>query len=455
MIEEYIILRVGLDSLVTLTEILSLVFVACLAFSCGWLLCSSRLRYAARTDYEELARLLSIEALSANKDQRLLGLEESLQSSEQALRVSDKEVVRLQTAVEVAHTQLRQQTRFAAERLEILERQNGEFNRRFESIAAQFFVENNSRLADMTESQLNGLLVPLREQLGDFKKRVEDTYDRDSQDRHLLKAEISSLKNLNERISKDAISLTNALRGDNKSLGNWGELVLERVLENAGLQKGREYYREVSFTDDNGRKLRPDVVVHLPGGKHIVVDSKASVKAYEKYVSSDNDEERRKWSQMHVKSLRRHVESLSSKQYELIDGVNSLDFVVMFIPVEAAFQAALELDDALYKDAFDKDVVIVGPLSLMVTCRTIQNVWRVERQNKNSKQIARKAGELIDKFAGFTDELDKIGASLASATETYSLARRKLTSGRGNLVQRAQVIQELGAAGKVTSLSES
>ena len=227
------------------------------------------------------------------------------------------------------------------------------------------------------------------------------------------------------------------------------------MLENAGLQKGREYFREVSFTDESGRKLRPDVVVHLPGGKHIVVDSKASVKAYEKLVSSDNEEDRRKWSQMHVKSLRRHVDSLSSKQYELIDGVNSLDFVVMFIPVEAAFQAALEHDGALYNDAFDKDIVIVGPLSLMVTCRTIQNVWRVERQNKNSKLIARKAGELIDKFAGFTDELDKIGASLASATETYSLARRKLTSGRGNLVQRAQVIQELGAAGKVTSMSDS
>ena len=439
----------------TLTEILSLAFVAGLAFCCCWLLCSSRWRSAVKTDYEEQARLLSIEALSVNKDDQLRSLEESLQSSEEALQISGKEVVRLQTAVEVAHTQLRQQTRFASERMEILERQNSEFNRRFESIAAQFFVENNSRLADMTESQLNGLLVPLREQLGDFKKRVEDTYDRDSQDRHLLKAEIASLKNLNERISKDAINLTNALRGDNKSLGNWGELVLERVLENAGLQKGREYFREVSFTDEGGRKLRPDVVVHLPGGKHIVVDSKASIKAYEKLVSSNDEEDRRKWSQLHVKSLRRHVDGLSRKQYELIDGVNSLDFVVMFIPVEAAFQAALEQDDALYRDAFDKDVVIVGPLSLMVTCRTIQNVWRVERQNKNSKQIARKAGELIDKFAAFTEELDKIGASLASATETYSLARRKLVSGRGNLMQRAQVIQDLGASGKVSSLSES
>ena len=164
----------------------------------------------------------------------------------------------------------------------------------------------------------------------------------------MLKAEISSLKNLNERISKDAINLTNALRGDNKSLGNWGELILERVLENAGLQKGREYFREVSFTDESGRKLRPDAVVHLPGAKHIVVDSKASVKAYEKLLSADSDGERQRWGQMHVKSLRRHVDSLSSKQYELIDGVNSLDFVVMFIPVEAAFQAALELDSDLY-----------------------------------------------------------------------------------------------------------
>lgn len=436
-------------------EVFTLVIISIAAFLCGWLLNASRQRTAAKTDYEEHARLLSIEAIAEDRERRLQHSEHTLKRSEDALSVSSKEVVRLQTAVEVAHNQLRHQAQFATERMEILERQNSEFNKRFESIAAQFFVENNSRLADMTESQLNGLLVPLREQLGDFKKRVEDTYDQDSRDRHLLKAEISQLKNLNERISKDAINLTNALRGDNKALGNWGELVLERVLESAGLQKGREYDREVSFTDDQGRRLRPDVLLHLPGKKNIVVDSKASVKAFEKSLSLTDEDEKRKWMQVHVKSLRKHIESLSSKQYEFIDGVNSLDFVVMFIPVEAAFQSALEQDSTLYKDAFEKDVIMVGPSSLMVTCRTIQNVWRADLQNKNSKQIARRAGELIDKFAAFTVELEKIGSALASATDSYDLARRKLSSGRGNLVSRAQVIQQLGVSGKTNSIAEA
>ncbi len=433
---------------------ITLAIVSIAAFLCGWLLSNSRQRAITKLEYEEHARLLSIEAIAEDRERRLLQSEQSLESVDEALRIANMEVVRLQTAVQVAHNQLRHQTQFSTERIEILERQNSEFNKRFESIAAQFFVENNSRLADMTESQLNGLLMPLREQLGDFKKRVEDTYDRDSRDRHLLKAEISQLKNLNERISKDAISLTNALRGDNKTLGNWGELVLERVLESAGLQKGREYDREVSFTDELGRRLRPDVLLRLPGKKNIVIDSKASVKAFEKYLSLSNEEEKRKWIQMHVKSLRKHIETLSQKQYEFIDGVNSLDFVLMFIPVEAAFQVALEHDSALYKDAYEKDVIMVGPSSLMVTCRTIQNVWRAELQNKNSKQIARRAGELIDKFAAFTVELEKVGGALATATDSYDAARRKLSSGRGNLVSRAQVIQQLGVSGKANVVAE-
>lgn len=435
-------------------EIFLLVIVGIAALFVGWLLGAYRQRATVRSDYEEHVRLLSIEAVAEERERLLEQSECNLKNSNEALRVSGKEVVRLQTAVEIAHNQLRHQAQFSTERMEILERQNSEFNKRFESIAAQFFVENNSRLADMTESQLNGLLVPLREQLGDFKKRVEDTYDQDSRDRHLLKAEISQLKNLNERISKDAINLTNALRGDNKALGNWGELVLERVLESAGLQKGREYDREVSFTDEQGRRLRPDVLLHLPGNKNIVVDSKASVKAFEKSLSHNDEEEKRKWMQLHVKSLRKHIDSLSSKQYEFIDGVNSLDFVVMFIPVEAAFQLALEQDSTLYKDAYEKDVIMVGPSSLMVTCRTIQNVWRAELQNKNSKQIARRAGELIDKFTAFTVELEKVGSALATATDSYDRARRKLSSGRGNLVSRAQVIRQLGVSGKANAVTE-
>ncbi len=421
-----------------------------LAFLCGWMLCAVRQRDVARSEQQEYARLISVEALARQRELQLTETSLELKDTAAALQVADNEVARLQTAIEVAHTTLRQQQAFAAERMEILERQNSEFTKKLDAISAKYFVENNSRLTNMAETQLNGLLVPLREQLGEFRKRVEDTYDRDSQDRHMLKAEISQLKSLNERISKDAINLTNALRGDNKTLGNWGELVLERVLESAGLEKGREFDREVTFTDASGKRLRPDVLLHLPGGKNIIVDSKVSVKDFEKSLAQHNESERQKSVHLHVKALRRHVESLSSKQYELIDGANSLDFVIMFVPVEAAFQLALEHDRSLYQDAYEKDVLIVGPSSLMVTCRTIQNVWRAELQNKNSKQIARKAGELIDKFTAFTAELDKVGNALATASDSYELARRRLGSGRGNLISRARAIQQLGACGKAS-----
>jgi len=225
--------------------------------------------------------------------------------------------------------------------------------------------------------------------------------------------------------------------------------VLERVLESAGLVKDRDYEREVSFQSESGRRLRPDVLIHLPGGRDVIIDAKVSIKAFEKAHAERTDKAaRNRWMRLHVKSIRTHIETLSVKEYERIDAVNSLDFVILFVPVEAAFQAAVEFDGGLYKDAFDRDVVLVGPASLMVTCRTIQNVWRTEMQHRNALQIARKAGDLIDKFIAFTRDLDKVGESLSVASNAYDQARRRLSSGRGNLMSRAKTIQQLGAIGK-------
>lgn len=417
---------------------------AALAFMLGWIFRGRSVTYFQA----ELMRLTSVEAVALADQNRIEALQQQLVKSDDQRRFAANEMARLQTAVEVAHTELRQQRVFAAERIELMERQNAEFAKRFETVSSRVFVDNNQRMADVAEAQLGSLLSPFKEQLQDFKKRVEDTYDKDSQDRHVLKAEISQLKQLNERISEDAINLTNALRGDNKTQGNWGELILERVLESAGLAIGREYDREVSYTTEAGKRQRPDVLIHLPGGKDIIVDSKVSLKAYEKALAQPDKVQRERWMQTHVKSLRRHVETLSIKEYESIEAIKSLDFVLMFVPVEGAFQAALEQDKALYKDAFDRDVVLVGPASLMVTCRTIQNVWRSELQNKNAVQIARKAGELINKFNSFSEELDEVGNALVAATDACESARRRLCSGRGNLVSRARAIQQLGVAGK-------
>jgi len=282
-------------------------------------------------------------------------------------------------AVDTSRARLQQQQVSSRQQLDLLEKRNLELNGQIEGISAKVFADNSHRMTELTESHLQQVLAPLREQIGDFKQKVEDVYDRECRDRTLLKAEIGQLKNLNERISADAVNLSNALRGDNKTLGNWGELILERVLERAGLK---------------------------------------------------------------------HIEGLGAKGYENLDGVNSLNFVLMFVPVEAALQAALEFDESLYKDAYDRDVVLVGPSSLMVTCRTIQNVWHSELQNKNAAVIARKAGEMIDKFDSFAAELDSAANALDMAVVSVESARRKLTTGRGNLVSRAKKLQELGASSR-------
>lgn len=428
---------------------LLMVLVAVTAAIAGW-------TFRARKDAEVINRLQADhgqhrvrEAVLEERGLRVDEVQSRYVECNEQLQAANAEVARLATALEVASSELKGQQTLAAEKQQLLRHNQMEFRQQFELHARRNLEGCNDRLTTLAENRLNSLLVPLREQLGDFKRRVEETYDRDSRDRHQLQAEISQLKTLNERISSDAINLTNALRGNNKALGSWGELVLERVLESAGLVKERDYEREVSFLSESGKRLRPDVLIHLPGGRDVIVDAKVSIKAFEKAHAEQGDNAARKrWMRLHVKSIRTHIESLSSKEYERIDAVNSLDFVILFVPVEAAFQAALEFDDCLYKDAFDRDVVLAGPSSLMVTCRTIQNVWRTEMQHRNALQIARKAGDLIDKFVSFTEDLDKVGETLSVASNAYDQARRKLSSGRGNLLARAKTIQQLGAIGK-------
>jgi len=423
--------------------LLFLLIAASAAF--GFLL---RVAIERRKGLAAAARQLLLKGRLSDCESQLDDALQTLSGREQALQFANAEVGRLTTAVEVAHNELRRHREFSAERLRLLEQTNNEYSNRFESISARVFSSSQQQIADLADTRIGAILNPLREQLGDFKKRVEDTYDRDSRDRMTLKAEIAQLKSLNERISDDAINLTNALRGDNKTLGNWGELVLERVLESAGLRKGVEYDRECSFSDEEGARRRPDVVLYLPGKRHIIVDSKVSIKAFERSIAEPDGAKKSRWLQQHAKALRKHVVGLSNKEYESIAALNTLDFVVMFIPVEAAFMAALEADESLYMDAFERDVLLVGPGSLMVTCRTIQNIWRTDRQNKNARQLARKAGEMVDKFALFSDELNKVGAALAHAGNAFESAQLKLTSGRGNLQSRAEELRRLGARSK-------
>ena len=387
------------------------------------------------------------DAAASERAEQLSLVQQELTECKEELSELLSEKFSLRSAVDTATARMLQQQQSSRQQVGLLEKRNRELKSQIESISARVFADSSHRLTELTESHLQQVLAPLRDQIGDFKKKVEDVYDKECRDRTLLKAEIGHLKNLNERISADAVNLSNALRGDNKALGNWGELILERVLERAGLQKGKEYEREVSFKSANGRIYRPDALLRLPGKKSIIVDSKASIKFYEKTLQISNDEQaRKKLLREHVKSVRKHIEGLSAKSYESLEGINSLNFVLMFVPVEAALQVALDFDETLYKDAYDRGVVLVGPSSLMVTCRTIQNVWHAELQNKNAAVIARNAGELVDKFNGFAAELDAVASALDAAVISCEGARRKLSTGRGNLVGRAKKLQDLGAS---------
>ncbi len=308
----------------------------------------------------------------------------------------------------------------------------------FQHLAQQIFEEKSTKFTHQNKENMGLLLMPLREQLHEFKNKVEDIYNKDSNDRVLLLNQISTLKALNERIGQDALNLTNALKGQAKTQGNWGEMVLERVLEQSGLVKGREYEVQVSATSRDGERLQPDVIVHLPEQKDVVIDAKVSLVAYQRYYEADTQAVRDLAIAQHVASIRAHINGLSKKDYSALNGFRSLDFVLLFIPIEAAFITAVEYDQSLFNEAFSKHIIIVSPSTLFATLRTIEHIWRYEYQNQNAQDIARKGGELYDKFANFMLALDDVGEKLGKAQEAYDMAYKRLNSGRGNLVSKSK-----------------
>jgi DNA recombination protein RmuC len=339
--------------------------------------------------------------------------------------------------------------RQADEKIALLNEARDQFKNQFQILAQQIFEEKGRVFTEQNRSSIENLISPLRDQIGDFKKRVEDVYDKETRDRAALQAEIYHLKELNQRIGKEALDLTRALKGDHKAQGNWGEVVLERVLEASGLHKGREYDVQVSLKDAAGRRYQPDVIVRLPRGKDVVVDAKVSLKDYETYYAAEDPAEREAALKSHVEALRTHIRTLASKSYEDLEGVRSLDFVLMFVPIEAAFMAAVECDRDLFREAFEKNIMVVSPSTLLVTLRTIENIWRNEYQSRYAIEIAKKAGALYDKFVGFVEALKEVGEQLDKARVAHRLATDRLISGRGNLIRRTDELKALGVkAGK-------
>ncbi|MCZ6501101.1 MAG: DNA recombination protein RmuC [Gammaproteobacteria bacterium] len=342
-------------------------------------------------------------------------------------------------------TSLAEQQNQNKEKLALLDEAKERMNTEFKNIANEIFESKQQLFKAESKEQLGNLLSPLSDRIKEFEKRVETAYNEESKERYSLTREIRNLQDLNARISKDAINLTNALKGENKTQGTWGEIILERVLEKSGLERGREYEIQVSMKNEEGRRLQPDVVVHLPEGRDVVIDSKVSLNAYERYCSAEDDIERAESLKLHIQSLRSHIKQLGAKDYHNLDGLRTLDFVLLFVPIEAAFSLAVQTSNDLFSDAFDKNIVMVAPSTLLATLRTIQNIWRYEQQNKNAQEIASRAGALYDKFVNFVSDLENIGARIESTQAAYRDAHNKLTSGKGNLVRRAEGMRELGA----------
>lgn len=329
------------------------------------------------------------------------------------------------------------------------------FDGYLKQFAESSLKQQASQLSSQNQDQLGHLLNPLKQQLGDFRKKVDDVYDKDARDRAGLTQQINSLLELNNKLSSDAINLTKALKGDNKAQGNWGEMVLEQVLEQSGLRKGHEYQTQVNLTQVDGKRLQPDVVIHMPENKDVVVDSKVTLVAYERYQNAQDEAERSIALAEHLASVRAHIKGLSGKSYESAQGVSSLDYVLLFIPIESAYMLALQADADLFVSAMKNNIMLVSPATLLMVLRTIHNIWRYEHQSQNAKEISRQAEEMHKKLVDFVTSMDSVGSHLVRAQDAYDTAHKRLSSGRGNLINRAQSMVKLGGIQPKKALPEA
>lgn len=381
--------------------------------------------------------------LTAKQDRVAQLASESSQYQQRAETLSE-ELGQLKVELREQQVTLDKERRSASEKLELLEKNRDALKQEFENLANRIFEQKSERFSQQSKTSLDSLLNPFRDQLQDFRKRVEDVYTTETRDRQALRSEIKSLQELNRQITEEAANLTRALKGDKKIQGNWGELILERVLERSGLRKGVEYETQGSYRDEDNQLLRPDVIVHLPDQRNLVIDSKVSLVAYQQWVTADQEEERAAALKQHVEAVRNHIRALSEKDYSQLNGLHSPDFVLLFMPIEPAFVAAFQQDENLFAEAFERKIIVVTPTTLLATLRTIENIWRYERQSQNARRIADRAGAVYDKLRVFVEAMEKLGSQLHTAQGTYDNAMNTLTRGRGNLISQANRFVELG-----------
>ena len=408
-----------------------LVLGAGVGASTAFLILKNRGQDALHAKDTELAGLVAKETVLQLRQQELTQQATQLQGE---LSRKQSDLSALQGRMDEA------QASFAA-REKLLRESNERMKVEFESLATKVL---NAQGAQQRQS-LDVMLNPFREQIGDFRKRVEEVYRSDTKERASLLKEMQNLQSASDRINTEAENLTKALKGDNKIQGNWGELVLERILEDSGLRKDHEYFVQPTSRDELGRTKRPDIVIRLPEGKDVVVDSKVTLVAFEQALSSEDEQARQVFMKQHVDAVKSQVKKLAEQDYDQLPDLRSLDFVLLFIPIESAFTLAMELDSKLFVEAFNKRIMLVSPTTLMMALRIIDNLWQVEKQNRNAQDIAQRAGALYDKLQGVVEEVDKLGKQLGTVQGTYDTLYGRLASGRGNLVGQAEKLRELGA----------
>lgn len=418
--------------------------VAMLVFAILWLVSRNKSSQLS-TDKVELERKLAVETERAeNKGYRLDELNDALRERESSNKELQKGLENGKVTIAELSTRLEEEGKLSEEKLALLGQAEKKMTDAFENLSNKILEEKSKKFTEQNKANIGEVLNPLREQLGDFRKKIEDVYDKETKDRLSLYHEITNLRSLNEQMSKDAINLTKALKGDSKKRGDWGEVILERVLEDSGLKNGREYEVQGSYRDEGGKLYYPDIVIHLPNKRDVIIDSKISLNAYERYYSAEAAEDKQQALKEHLVSVRKHVSDLKGKSYDELVGINSLDMVLMFVAIEPALMLAFEHDEDLFQDAFKQGIFLVSPSTLTMNLQVIQNMWRYENQNNNVQEIARQAGAMHDKFAGFVEALEDIGDKIGKAQSAYDTAHNRLIDGKGNLVSRAEAIRKLG-----------
>jgi DNA recombination protein RmuC len=377
--------------------------------------------------------------------ERIKILEDDKINLQSELKIEREKIVKLTSENSSLKTDYSNLQQKLSEQKEEIEELQEKFIKEFENLANKIFEEKSAKFTEQNKEKLSEVLNPLKEKITEFERKVEQT-NKESIDRFSsLRQQLFMLNELNQQITQEAKNLTEALKGQTKTQGNWGEFILESILEKSGLVKGREYLVQEVITDESGKRFQPDVIINLPENKSIIIDSKVSLNAYERYVSSDDENEKSKALRDHIISIRSHLKNLSSKNYQSLYDLNSLDFVLMFMPIEPAFALAVQNDSNLFNEAFEKNIVIVSPSTLLATLKTIASIWRQENQNRNALEIARQAGALYDKFVSFYNDLIDVGKKLEAAKLSYEEAMKKVHDGRGNLIAGVEKIKLLGA----------